>query len=125
VSDALGFERRLLALQDQWRQSLTPVRAGSATELLIDTLPGAPILTVASATKLLGRSKQAVNVAIGRLVAAGVLHQINVGRRRNRAFEAVTVIDAFTDLERQLASPGGDTLNSPPARPVPRRRTGS
>ena len=39
-----------------------------------------------------------------------------------RAFEAHEIVDAFTDLERQLASPDGDTLSSAPARPVPRAR---
>jgi hypothetical protein len=43
-----------------------------------------------------------------RLTEAGVLSQVTVGKR-NRAFEATEVINAFTDLERQLASPGGDT----------------
>ena len=37
-------------------------------------------------------------------MSAGILTQITVGRR-NRAFEAPEIIDAFTDLERQLASP--------------------
>jgi len=32
------------------------------------------------------------------------------------------VIDAFADLERQLASPEADTAAAPPARPVPARR---
>jgi hypothetical protein len=57
----------------------------------------------------------------GRLAAAGILTQISVGRR-NRAFEAPAVINAFADLERQLASPDGDTRASPPGRPVPPRR---
>ena len=34
----------------------------------------------------------------------GLLSQITVGRR-NRAFEAPAIVNAFTDLERQLASP--------------------
>jgi hypothetical protein len=51
----------------------------------------------------------------------GILKQVGVGRR-NRAFEAPDVIDAFTALERQLASPGGDTRTSDPSRRVPRRR---
>jgi hypothetical protein len=38
--------------------------------------------------------------------------------KRNRAFEAKEVIDAFTDLERQLASPAGDTRSSEPSRSV-------
>ena len=35
---------------------------------------------------------------------------------------APELVDAFTDLERQLASPAGDTKSSEPTRTVPRRR---
>ena len=68
-----------------------------------------------------GRSFQATSQAIDRLVEAGVLRQVTVGRR-NRAFEAPELIEAFTALERQLASPEGGTLVSEPIRSVPRRR---
>ena len=84
-------------------------------------LIGAPVLTVNSAAALIGRSFPQTNAAIQRLVDAGVLAQVNVGRR-NRAFEAGDAIRAFMDLERQLASPLGDTVVSPPSRHVPRRR---
>jgi hypothetical protein len=53
-------------------------------------------------------------------VAAGVLKQTNLGRR-NRAFAAPELLDAFTELERRLASPDGDTGSSGFARRVPRR----
>ena len=79
------------------------------------------MLTVATAAELTGRSFQATNLAIDRLVDAGVLVQVNVGRR-NRAFEAPELIDAFTALERRMASPLGDTLVSLPTRDVPRRQ---
>jgi hypothetical protein len=59
--------------------------------------------------------------AIRRLVEAQVLSQVTVGKR-NRAFEPKEIINAFTDLERQLASPEGDTRSSLPSRPTPRRR---
>ena len=42
--------------------------------------------------------------------------------RRNWIFEAREVVDAYTDLERQLASPVGDTAVTPPSHPVPYRR---
>ena len=61
------------------------------------------------------------NDAIQRLVDAGILRQITIGRR-NRAYEAPEIIEAFADLERQLASPAGDTPTSSTARVVPRRR---
>jgi predicted transcriptional regulator len=90
-------------------------------ELLIEALPGAPIITVSGVAELIDRSGQAANEAVGRLAEVGVLRQVTVGRR-NRAFEASDLIEAFTDLERRLASPGGDTRSAPPTRAVPRRR---
>jgi Fic family protein len=121
VADASSFERRAQQLQDAWRARLGRVRAGSATDLLLHVLPGAPIVTAQSVAGLVNRSFKAANDAIARLTDAGILRQVNVGRR-NRAFEAPEVIEAFTALERQLASPRGDTKVSEPARPVPRRR---
>jgi Fic family protein len=121
VDDASHFESAVQELHDQWKERLGAVRANSATDLLLRSLPGAPVVTVGSAATLVGRSFRAVNEAIARLVEAGILKQINVGKR-NRAFEAPDIIQAFTDLERQLASPEGDTLTSKPARRVPQRR---
>jgi Fic family protein len=123
VSDAQAFERRVSELQDDWRARLGSVRKNSGIDLLLDALPGAPIITVQSGAALVGRSVQAVNEAIPRLVDAGVLTQTTVGKR-NRAFEAQELIDSFAALERQLASPDGDTRSSPPSRRVPARRTG-
>jgi Fic family protein len=120
VADAASFEKRAQALQDEWRATLDPVRANSATDLLLGVLPGAPILTVNSAATLIGRTFSATNDAIGRLAEAGILRPVNAGRR-NRAFEAPDVIEAFTALERQLASPSGNTRTTEPSRPVPYR----
>jgi len=121
VDDASTFEERVDRLETGWRERLGTVRKNSAADLLINRLPGAPLVTVASAATLIDRSFQATNEAIARLEEAGILQQVNVGRR-NRAFEAPELIEACTDLERQLASPGGDTRTSPPERRVPRRR---
>ena len=102
------------------------MRAGSATDRLIDALPGAPIVTVQSAAALVGRSVQAVNQAIARLQSTGVLKQITIGRR-NRAFEADALIwDAPVSRGCSFGAPGG-TGDSWPARAVTRgshRRTG-
>ena len=121
AEDAGRFEQQVRALQDSWRERLGSVRRGSAADLLVRALPGAPLLTATTASDLIGRSFQATSQAIDRLVEAGILTQVTVGRR-NRAFEAPELIEAFTTLERQLASPEGDTLVSEPIRRVPRRR---
>lgn len=124
VQDAATFEARVQELEGEWRLRIGQVRAGSAADLLLRALPGAPVLTASSAAELVGRTFPAVNDAITRLAEAGVLTQISIGKR-NRAFEAKELIDAFTSLERQLASPAGDTRSSPPSRPVtPRPPTG-
>ena len=121
ASDATSFEHRAQAIEAAWRDQLDKVRDRSATDLLLRALVGAPVLTVNSAADLIGRSFVQTNQAVARLVEAGILNQVTVGRR-NRAFEAADIIDAFTDLERQLGSPAGDTRASEPIRRVPRRR---
>jgi len=121
VDDAASFEVRVEQIQHEWRAQVGRIRNGSSTDLLLKSLVGAPVLTVGSAADLIGRSFPQTNEAIERLVSAGVLSQVRVSKR-NRVFEASAIINAFTDLERQLASPAGDTRSSEPVRPVPPRR---
>jgi Fic family protein len=104
VADATAFESRAASLERQWRERLGRVRVNSATDLLLQRLPGVPVLTAESASALLGRTFKPANDAIQRLVGAGILHQISIGRR-NRAYEAPEIIDAFNDLERELGLP--------------------
>ncbi len=120
VNDASSFERRAQEIETDWRKRLGRVRAGSATDILLRSLVGAPVITAKSAAEMIGRSFPQTNEAIERLVNVEILRQVNVGKR-NRAFEAPAIIEAFTSLERQLASPQGDTRASKPVRPVPRR----
>ena len=119
VEDAGRFEEQVQALQSSWRERLGRARRDSTGNLLISVLPSAPVLTATTAAELVGRSFPATSMAIERLVAAGVLVQVSVGRR-NRAYEAPELIDAFTAFERRLASPEADTRVSAPARRVPR-----
>jgi Fic family protein len=124
VDDATAFERKVVEIRHGWRTAVGRVRSGSAADLLISALPGAPIVSISTAAELIGRSFQATNEAMRRLEAAGVVHPVTVGRR-NRAYEAKAIIDAFTALERQLASPKGNTRSSPPQRPTPARAANS
>jgi Fic family protein len=118
--DAQIYAARIDELVHQWRTNVGTVRKGSAVDLLIDVLPGVPLLTVESAAGLVNRSDVAAGAAINRLVEAGILTQRNIGKQRYRVFEAPTVLELFT-LERALASPTGDTATVGPVRPVPRR----
>ncbi len=121
VQDATAFEARAAAVEASWRERLGSVRAHSATDRILRILPGAPVLTVDGAATLIGRTFNPANDAIKRLVEAGILRQVNIGRR-NRAYEAPEIITAFAALERQLASPEGNTRTSKPVRRVPARR---
>ena len=118
VEDASHFEGQVREIQSSWRERVGRARRDSAVNLLISVLPSAPVLTTTTASELVGRSFPATSMAIERLVAAGVLVQVSVGRR-NRAYEAPELIDVFTAFERRLASPEGDTRVSAPTRRVP------
>ena len=103
AEEVTALEQRIARIRSQWQRALgTTVRRGSATELLLHALPGAPVVTVNAAAELIGRSFQATNEAFARLEAAGVLRRITIGRR-NRAFEVKAVVDAFAEMERSLS----------------------
>lgn len=107
VEHAMLFDGDVRALRSSWRQRVGTVRRDSAALLLIEALPAAPVLTVATAAELIGRSFQAASQGIQRLMEAGILVQVNVGRR-NRAFESPELIEAFNSLEERLSSPPSD-----------------
>ncbi len=121
VQDAMSYEATVEKLEASWRERLGPIRANSATDLILRVLHGSPVLTVDSAAKLVKQSFKPANEVIQKLVDACILRQVNVGRR-NRAYEAPEIIAGFTSLERQLTSPEGGTRRSSPVRSVPERR---
>lgn len=122
TQDAASFEDRIREIQEAWRRRLGRTRADAAALKLIVTLPGTPVTTLAAAAKTIGRSLPSTMEGLKRLVDAGIVSPLYVARKRRQIFEAREVIAAFTSLERQLASPPGDTRIEPPARPVPARR---
>lgn len=121
--DAERYAEQIDRLTAGWRQRLGRVRANSSTDLLLKVLPGAPVVSVESASALIGRSKARTTGAVNALAEAGILRQRNVGRQRYRVFEATDVLDLFTGLERMLASATGDTVSAAPSRNVPSRPT--
>ena len=118
------WEHVLDALERRWREQAAPVRKNSAADVLLRVLPSTPIITVSTAAQLTGRTFQAADMAVARLTDAGVLRQIKLGRR-NRAFEAVGLVDTLTSIERQLASPDRNTRVSAPIRRVSQRHSGA
>lgn len=121
VKDASEFEVRASEIERQWRRTLGTVRKGSSMDVLLSGLVGMPVLTTATAMALTGTTHKATNEAITTLVRVGILRPMSKALR-NRSFEAPQIINAFGELERQLASPEGDTRVSEPTRKVPHRK---
>ncbi len=119
--DASAFEKRIAAIQRDWRARLGTVRKHSVALRIIDLLPGTPLVTIADLQKITGSATSSIMDAIARLEEAHVVTPAIVGRKRRQVYQARDIVDAFTDLERQLASPAGDTRVSEPERVVPER----
>lgn len=116
---AMTFERRALEIEQKWRELAHP-RANSAADRLLSVLPGNPVVSIASAARLTGRSLEAARLAVASLVDKGVLTQ-NARNRKSNLYTAADIIHEFTALERALGTSGGDTLTAKPNRPVPQR----
>jgi Fic family protein len=116
-----SFSEGAARRENAWRERLGTVRKGSALDRLLGSLIGMPVFTVTSAAANLKTSFQSVNLAVERLVQAGVVRPLSAARR-NRAYEVPDALEAFRSFERRLASPHGDTRKGKPARPVPFRQ---
>lgn len=121
TADAAAFEKRIAAIQQAWLERLGKVRRHSAARRIVDMLPGTPLTTVASLQQSTGAALSSITGAVARLEKAGILRPVKLGRKRGQVYEAREILDAFTDLERQLASPADDTRVEPPVRNVPNR----
>ena len=110
---ALAYCDDVAELQQEWRQNLTSIRANSSVDRLLGVLPGSPVLTVESASRLDGVNPNRVGPAVNALAAAGVLEQRNVGRKRYRLFESPAVLDLWAVADADLVGqrldvdPGG------------------
>ena len=122
AADARQFETRIKDIKAGWLERLGNVRTHSAVLRIIEVLPRSPIVTIAELRALTDRSTQRIQEAVERLEQIGILTPVKVGRQRKQVFQARDIIEAFNDLERQLASPAGDTHVEPPTRTVPARR---
>ena len=117
---ALVFEKRIALLQESWHARVKP-RAKSTASVLLQVLPGNPVVTVSSAARLTGRSNEAARLAVASLVEGGVLTQSS-RNRKSGLYTADEVLAEFNALERALATAGGDTAVQKPSRAVPQRR---
>jgi Fic family protein len=96
------YLREARSLQDRWRADLRsraqPPRSDAAAWAVIDQLPGHPIVTVPVLVAATGRSKPAIGQALDQLASAGILAAVS-GGARNRAWEAVGLLDLLSTLD--------------------------
>jgi Fic family protein len=103
-------------LERSWLEQAGNPRRDSTAYKLIQALPAQPILRLSHAMALTGAGNSAAHKALNDLHAAGVLKQVTVGRR-NRAWEAVGLLNLVDEFERRLATPDSD--REKPVRPAP------
>lgn len=128
AQQSADLEDSLSDLRDEWariiadaRQREGRVRAtrrDSALSAILDGLPGTPVLTPATVTRVYEVTPVAAQNALHQLADYGVLETISIGRGR-RAYVCLDVLDLVTRSERAMASRSFDTAMSPPTRPVP------
>lgn len=88
-------------LRETWRERLREhanPRVDAAAWTLIDVLPAHPVVTVPVAVAATRRTKPAVANAIDQMEAAGILRRLT-DSARNRAWEAVGLLDLIVGLE--------------------------
>ena len=93
-------------------------RKDSAALRILEDLPGTPILTITTASRIHGISRTAASRGLETLRAAGSLTTESVGGGR-RAYTARSVLNVIIWAEHHLASTHFDTHVSPPTRTVP------
>ena len=118
----------LADVREEWNESLQKwiaregggraLRRDSAALRILEGLPGAPVLTIATASRIYGVSRTASSRGLEILRAAGILTTESIGAGR-RAYTARAVLDTITWVERRLASTRFDTRVCAPARVVP------
>ena len=118
----------LADVREEWNESLQKwvaregggraLRRDSAALQILEGLPGAPVLTIATASRIYGVSRTASSRGLETLRAAGILTTESIGAGR-RAYTARAVLDTITWVERRLAGTRFDTHICAPARAVP------
>ncbi len=91
------------SLKKHWEERPGKISEGSATQRIVDLLPGYPLLTADSACRLTGKRFSAVNDALHRLEDAGVIEIVEANGYTNaRLFEARDVTSALEKFEAAL-----------------------
>jgi Fic family protein len=102
---ATGLGSALAELQASWREAAGRPRRTSATQRLIELLAARPVIDIPMIATLLNVSYPQAREAVVRLGEAGVLKPVSIGRKRNRAWEAPTLLTVLDNFEFEAFTP--------------------
>jgi Fic family protein len=88
-------------LEEKWLERAGKLRKDSAARILIGALPEQPVIDVALARRLSGRSSEAASGALKRLEEAGVVRRLNE-RKWGRLWECGELLDLVEEFEESV-----------------------
>lgn len=104
AAEAERMAQRIETLQASWLERLGQPRRDSAARELISALPAQPVIDVAAAQQVTGKSHVAVGNALAQLQAAGILKALNE-RKWGRVWECGELLALVDDFERSVSTP--------------------
>ncbi|KDP91990.1 MULTISPECIES: Fic family protein [Clavibacter] len=100
--EARGTARSFILYSDVWRREVG-MRAGSATDQVLDMLVGLPVFTAEQLTARAGLGDRAAYRAIEQLQESGIITEVTE-RKRDRIYAVTDVLDEFEDLDDRIRS---------------------
>lgn len=110
ATEAKSLAGEIEALQEDWLGRLGHPRVDSAASRLVSALPEQPVLDVAAAQRLSGRSHVAVGAAVKPLEDAGILQPLSE-RKWGRVWECRELLELVERFEKRVSS---SAANPPP-----------
>jgi Fic family protein len=104
ASEAERLAGEIEAVQARWLEQLGQPRRDAAVRELINALPAQPVIDVAAAQQLTGKSHVAIGGAIAQLEEAGILTKLNE-RKWGRVWECGELLKLVDDFEKALSTP--------------------
>lgn len=101
---AWRFAEEIEARQEAWLELVGRPRSDAVVRQLVAILPEQPVIDVAVAQRLTGKSHVAVGKAIAQLEQAGVLVKLNE-RKWGRVWECEELLELVDEFERAVSTP--------------------
>ncbi|WP_165062595.1 Fic family protein [Adlercreutzia sp. ZJ154] len=101
VSLVRSLMDQITDMEEKWLRRLPGMRKGSVIDLVLQELPGKPIITVATVMDATGKGFSAANDAIHQLVEAEILRPMNKNTR-NRCFESPDALNMVKSLSGKI-----------------------